>query len=231
MPSKTRNEPYKTIEGELLTTLLKLNLIDQERFDKPNLMRFQRAARTDKGVSAVRQVVSCMFPENFPEHVDEINANLPEQIRLMAAIRTVPSFDSRNFVDCRTYSYTFPTFTISPPKTILSTYYRVDNQLIDKLNELLAIYKGTHNFHNFTSGKLPNDHSSMRYIMDINCSYPFQYEEMEFAKITIKGQSFMVICILMSNIYYMHCLPFNDHFDGVMNYANFVFFFSIFLST
>lgn len=169
-----------------------MELIDQEKYDKPQLFKFQRAARTDKGVSALRQIVSCNFPENFPENVERINENLPDEIRLLSAQRTIPTFDSRNFVDFRTYSYTFPTFAISPPGKLLSTYYRVDSQLIDRCNELLLMYKGTHNFHNFTSGKAPSDNSSMRYIIDISCSPPFQYEEMEFAKITVRGQSFML---------------------------------------
>ena len=169
-----------------------MEIIDKEKFDKPQLFKFQRAARTDKGVSAMRQIVSCKFPENFPENIERINAEMPPEIRLLAARRTIPSFDSRNFVDFRTYSYTFPTYAISPPKTHLSTYYRIDKQLIEHCNELLAMYKGTHNFHNFTSGKAPNDNSSMRYIIDISCSQPFQYEEMEFAKIIVRGQSFML---------------------------------------
>lgn len=187
-----RNEPFKTVEGELLRALLKLELIDQEKYDKPQLFKFQRAARTDKGVSAMRQIISCNFPENFPDSVEQINANMPEEIRLLGALRTIPSFDSRNFVDFRTYSYTFPTFAIAPPKTHLSTYYRVEQSLIDRCNELLSMYKGTHNFHNFTSGRAPSDNSSMRYILEISCSPPFQYEEMEFAKITVRGQSFML---------------------------------------
>lgn len=137
-------------------------------------------------------MVSCIFPENFPDEIEKINQNLPGEIRLLAAKRTVPSFDCRNFCDCRTYTYTFPTFTLAPPKTMLSSYYRVNNELIDRCNELLSIYKGTHNFHNFTSGKLPSEQSSMRYIMEIDCSRPFLYEDMEFARITIKGQSFML---------------------------------------
>lgn len=36
----------------------KAGIITEEYHDKPQLMLFQRAARTDKGVSAIRQVVS-----------------------------------------------------------------------------------------------------------------------------------------------------------------------------
>lgn len=175
-----------------MKALRKLEIIDQEKFERPQGFKFQRAARTDKNVSALRQIISCNLAEDFPQKIEQVNEHLPEEIRLLAAIRTTPTFDSRNFCDSRTYSYTFPTFTISSSKTLLSTYYRVDVELIDKLNELLSIYKGTHNFHNFTSGKKPEENSSMRFVMDIECSQPFIYEEMEFAKITIKGQSFMV---------------------------------------
>lgn len=53
-----RNFGRKTIEEDLMTALFKSNLITQEAFDQPQTMQFQRAARTDKGVSAVRQIVS-----------------------------------------------------------------------------------------------------------------------------------------------------------------------------
>ena len=67
---------------------MKLDIIDQEKFEKPKMFNFQRAARTDKGVSALRQIISCMFPENFPEHLKLINDNLPKEIRLLEARRT-----------------------------------------------------------------------------------------------------------------------------------------------
>lgn len=53
-----RNPFSKTIEEDLCKALLKTNLITQEAYDQMQTIHFQRAARTDKGVSAVRQVVS-----------------------------------------------------------------------------------------------------------------------------------------------------------------------------
>lgn len=41
-----------------MTGLFKANMITQEAFDQPQTIQFQRAARTDKGVSAIRQIVS-----------------------------------------------------------------------------------------------------------------------------------------------------------------------------
>lgn len=53
-----RNPDVKTIEGELLVAMLKYKWITEEGFNLPQQIQFQRAARTDKGVSAARQCVS-----------------------------------------------------------------------------------------------------------------------------------------------------------------------------
>lgn len=53
-----RNPDVRTIEEELLKAMLKHNWITEEGFNNPQQAFFQRASRTDKGVSASRQVVS-----------------------------------------------------------------------------------------------------------------------------------------------------------------------------
>lgn len=53
-----RNPGMKTIEEDLLTAMLKHDWITEEVFNQPQLIQFQRAARTDKGVSAAQQIVS-----------------------------------------------------------------------------------------------------------------------------------------------------------------------------
>lgn len=53
-----RNPDVNTIEEELLKALFKNNLITEDSFDEPQYAHFQRAARTDKGVSAARQCIS-----------------------------------------------------------------------------------------------------------------------------------------------------------------------------
>ena len=53
-----RNPGMDTVEESLINALLKANLINSEAFDVIQTIQFQRAARTDKGVSAARQVVS-----------------------------------------------------------------------------------------------------------------------------------------------------------------------------
>lgn len=53
-----RNPSVKTIEEELLKALLANKYVSDENFRQPQNIHFQRAARTDKGVSAVRQLCS-----------------------------------------------------------------------------------------------------------------------------------------------------------------------------
>lgn len=53
-----RNPGANTIEEELLKAMLKEKWINEVSFEQPQNALFQRAARTDKGVSACRQIVS-----------------------------------------------------------------------------------------------------------------------------------------------------------------------------
>lgn len=48
----------ETIEGALFKALLKCKWIKWEWYKKPDIIRYQQASRTDKGVSATRQCCS-----------------------------------------------------------------------------------------------------------------------------------------------------------------------------
>lgn len=69
----------------MLKALLDAGIILQDEFNFPKTMKFQRAARTDKGVSAVRQIVSLKVPikeinKDFPA---KVNKFLPPDIRII----------------------------------------------------------------------------------------------------------------------------------------------------
>lgn len=86
-----------------------------------------------------------------------------------------------------------PTFALAHKDCDLQDdTYRLSTKALETVNSLLACYKGTHNFHNFTSQKGPKDPSAKRYIMEMYCEEPFVREGMEFAVIKVKGQSFMM---------------------------------------
>uniref|UniRef100_A0A1B6CAY7 Pseudouridylate synthase 1 homolog n=2 Tax=Clastoptera arizonana TaxID=38151 RepID=A0A1B6CAY7_9HEMI len=185
-----RNPGRKTIEEELMVSLLKCNLITEEVFNQPQLIQFQRAARTDKGVSAIRQILSMKLPEDA--NVDNINMNLPPQIRAIAIRRVTKGFNCKSACDARTYSYMLPTFALDLHSNHINVNYKVPEEIIDNVNEVLTAYQGTHNFHNFTSRKLSLDPSAIRYIMSLHCGEPFTINDMEFVVVKIKGQSFML---------------------------------------
>lgn len=159
-------------------------------------MHFQRAARTDKGVSAIKQIISMNSSLDIQSYLPKINELMPDHIRAFAAKRTTKYFDCKNFCDARTYSYLMPSYTISPITDIATESYKISMDIIKEFNSILKLYIGTHNFHNFTSQKKPTDPSAKRYIIECECSPPFiltyNERELEFIVTRIKGQSFML---------------------------------------
>lgn len=158
-------------------------------------MQFQRAARTDKSVSAIKQIVSLKIYDTIINKINDVNKHLPDDIRLMGCTRVINSFDAKNFCDARTYSYLMPTFALCPISEVTQESYRVTKEVLELFNSTLQGYQGTHIFHNFTSGKKYKDDSAVRYIKSISCSEPFfpcKQNELEFVVVRLKGQSFMM---------------------------------------
>lgn len=190
-----RNPGTKTIEECLLGALKGIDMITEEQYIRPQLMYFQRAARTDKSVSAIKQIVSLKIAESISSRIDDINKLLPDDIRLMGCKRVTQSFDAKNYCDARTYSYLMPSFALCPLSEITKEDYRASDEVVALFNSTLQGYVGTHIFHNFTSGKTFKDDSSVRVIRYMNCSKPFfpcDQKELEFVVVRVKGQSFMM---------------------------------------
>ncbi|XP_014241162.1 tRNA pseudouridine synthase A [Cimex lectularius] len=185
-----RNPGQKTIEEELFKALLAANVINEEAYNQPKILDFQRAARTDKGVSAVRQVLSVKLPTEVS--LESVNSHLPDQIRMVALKRATKGFNCKGNCDARTYSYMMPTFALAPKDVSVSPDYRVTQDILEKTQAVLQTYVGTHNYHNFTSKKKPLDPSAMRYIISFVCEEPVLCEGMEFVILKVKGQSFML---------------------------------------
>ncbi|KAK8517096.1 hypothetical protein V6N13_092382 [Hibiscus sabdariffa] len=72
------------------------------------------SARTDKGVSAVGQVVSGRFYVDPPGLVERLNQILPTQIRIFGYKRVTASFNAKKFCDRRRYVYLIPVFALDP---------------------------------------------------------------------------------------------------------------------
>lgn len=210
-----RNPHVKTIEEDLIGALFKAKLIDDDAFETIQNANFQRAARTDKGVSATRQVCSVKLAEHAS--VDMINEHLPKEIRVFGLKRATKGFNCKSQCNARTYTYTLPTFAFAPddPKLVSSekwadeeiakrtkeleiidgkpfTEYRITPEIIDKVNEVLKVFEGTHNFHNFTARVRPFDPRAKRFIMKFHLKDIHESNGIEYATLLIKGQSFML---------------------------------------
>uniref|UniRef100_H3B8J2 Pseudouridylate synthase 1 homolog n=2 Tax=Latimeria chalumnae TaxID=7897 RepID=H3B8J2_LATCH len=180
-----------TIEDDLVLALVKAGCIPEAFADDMKELSFQRCARTDKGVSAAGQLVSLKL-HLTEDLVDVLNQNLPPQIRVLGCKRVTRGFSSKSNCDARTYSYMLPTFTFATQDGERQDgHFCLHRDTFHRVNHLLSCYRGTHNFHNFTSGRSAADPSAVRYVMSACCGEPFFYGGLEYAIIEIKGQSFM----------------------------------------
>ena len=120
-----RQPDLRTVEEELIYHLRKLDYIDDLKKS-----RFRIAGRTDAGVHSLGNVIS--FQSQKEVRVNEINNSLPDDIQILASAPVRYAFKPR-YAKQRHYRYIL-----------------FDNLDIDKLNECADVFKGTHNFTNFT---------------------------------------------------------------------------------
>ena len=105
---------FRTIEDEVVDALVKINAIPQNHADEMYKMSFQRAARTDKGVSAARNLLSLKMELDETETLPKLNALLPKQIRVFGYNKVTQSFDCKTNCESRTYVYLLPSFAFCP---------------------------------------------------------------------------------------------------------------------
>ena len=180
-----------TIEDELLKALARSGAIDPEWETNPQKAFFTRASRTDKGVSAARMVVSLKMILD-PPSLEEINSHLPSDMRLQSVVRATKNFNCQSSADARTYLYLLPTFAFAPVEEVATEAWRCKPDTIEKVNEVLKSYVGSHFFHNFTSAKLPMEPSSRRFMQEVEAGPPFEKHGLEWSVLRVKGQSFML---------------------------------------
>eukprot|EP00271_Cylindrocystis_brebissonii_P006772 TRINITY_DN1956_c0_g5_i1.p1 TRINITY_DN1956_c0_g5~~TRINITY_DN1956_c0_g5_i1.p1 ORF type:complete len:710 (+),score=141.78 TRINITY_DN1956_c0_g5_i1:185-2314(+) len=109
-----RNPGAITIEGELERALFKAGAIQDTNFGDPRKVDWNRAARTDKGVSALCQVVSARMFIDPPGFVERVNKELPPAIRLFGFVRVTNGFHAKNQCERRRYEYVLPTWAFDP---------------------------------------------------------------------------------------------------------------------
>lgn len=127
--------------------------------------------------------------------IDALNKDLPSDIKVFAVKKVTKGFNSKSTCDARTYSYTLPTYTFTKDDEVYEDpTFRLSPERFEELNKILSMYVGTKNFHNFTIRKEFHDPSVKRFIMSFECEQPYVPDntEVEFARLKITGQSFMM---------------------------------------
>ncbi|MDV0443050.1 tRNA pseudouridine(38-40) synthase TruA [Methanorbis rubei] len=126
----------RTVEGEFVAAGVGLGI-----FSDAKDAHFRIAGRTDRGVSARRQVAS--ITTDYPEKaVDALNFWLPDDIWCLGSAEVDPNFYPRYAVTNRTYRYYFP--------------YPAN---ISAMNEATEKFVGVHDFTRFSKmeeGRDPN---------------------------------------------------------------------------
>jgi len=119
------NKDQQTIEGTLRDALVSAGLVSESNADAFSKIAWSRAARTDKGVSAVGQVVAARLQVPNGEGIKSINdseveiarllnEHLPNSIRVLGVRRVRNGFDARKSCDRRRYEYVLPEFAFNP---------------------------------------------------------------------------------------------------------------------
>ncbi|OIS97052.1 PREDICTED: tRNA pseudouridine synthase A, mitochondrial [Nicotiana attenuata] len=109
-----KNPGAKTIEGDLEEALYQAGGVPDHDKCQPRRYDWARSARTDKGVSAVGQVVSGRFYVDPPGFIDRLNSILSPQIRIFGFKRVTNAFNAKKFCDRRRYVYFVPVFALDP---------------------------------------------------------------------------------------------------------------------
>ena len=140
-----RQPDVRTVEEELIYHLRKLEYIDDLKAS-----RFRIAGRTDAGVHSLGNVIS--FQSEKEVRVNQINNSLPDDIQIIGWSPVRFGFKPR-YAQMRWYRYIL---------------FEEDLD-IDLLRQTAEVFKGTHNFTNFTKRK---QKTTERTIDDIIISTP-----------------------------------------------------------
>ncbi|CAN1315316.1 Pseudouridylate synthase 1 homolog [Linum perenne] len=189
-----KNPGAKTIEGDLEEALFRAGAVPEQDRNCPKRYDWARSARTDKGVSAVGQVVSGRFYVDPPGFVERLNSELPSQFRIFGYKRVTGSFSAKKFCDRRRYVYLIPVFALDPSshRDRESVLASLGEEEKERFNRILSYYVGSHNFHNFTTRTKAEDPAAWRYIVSFTANTVVTVDGIEFVKCEVIGQSFML---------------------------------------
>ena len=121
-------------------------MVSSQNVEKLSKCGWTRSARTDKGVSAARHIVSVKLElpadATTESAVERLNACLPEDIRVFDAVRVTKSFEAKNSCDRRRYTYVLPEFLLMSPSDALEIFRKhLDDIDMESLREVICASK------------------------------------------------------------------------------------------
>lgn len=217
-----------TIEHVLEDALRKAGALDAD--NNLGTISFTRASRTDKGVSAMVNVAAGNFllpkedgADASSGLADRLNASLPDHIRVWAVVKVRGGFSAKDSPCSRTYDYVCPAWMLMPHQEEQEEerddrgwvcgasrdkmmQWQSTPEVLEKLNQVLLYFVGTHNYHNYTNGKNADSNDAKRVITSFRAlrsimlpvttttttSEGEKNSEAQYIHFRIKGQSFML---------------------------------------
>ncbi|VDO42987.1 unnamed protein product [Onchocerca flexuosa] len=208
-----QQEITRTVEEEMRKALIKTKLV--ENWENCS---WNRSGRTDKGVSAFRQVASVIVRSNEPggegvfwpatvnasseatvreelQYVKMLNSALPTNIRVLAWAPVLKDFSARYKCTQRTYTYAFPRANFD----------------VKAMRQACQFLVGEHDFRNFCRIDMNKGRVEMNYVRTItyadisfisnNSTLKLNEEatRYEFLQFTVKGSGFLwhqIRCIM-----------------------------------
>lgn len=212
---KISDKTKPTSESELEKALYLSKMISDSNFDDLHKIGWGRGSRTDRGVHACVNMICCKISldkkyvreevseagsnkTDFKKNVDwkrvigDINSNLHSNVRVFGLRLVTRGFDVRKSARSRKYEYVAP---VSMFRT-KETQDKPVEEILGHLNELAALFKGSHNFHNYTKGTKPTDKQNWRFILDVRAeefhpTFISDPPKEPFLVFKLHGQSFL----------------------------------------
>lgn len=178
------NKTNTTIESVIVESLKSIKAIAEINAKDPHKIGLQRASRTDKGVHAAMAIVVCLIEGDMLRGLR--SDLLSKNIYLYKIVRVPKGFLAKNRCDSRAYEYILPTSALSDP----NESHRMSEGEFSILESIFKKHVTVQNFHNFTTAS--NSKGKVRNIKDIVVSKPFIRDGLEYVKVAIHGQSFML---------------------------------------
>lgn len=176
--------PLPTVEGTILKALHLAKLIPSP---DPDNCKFSRCGRTDKGVSAMNQVISLNVRSNLTDeeqldpkndakelgYISILNSLIPSDIRVTAVcLRPPTGFDARFSCLYRHYRY----------------YFKGTDLDIDLMNIGASKYLGGHDFRNFC--KIDGSKQITNYNRAVHSAKIVHFKD-DFYYLDLKGSAFL----------------------------------------